>query len=85
MAPPSMYPDEQLLVEIRRVHKANFGVYGRRRPTLSCAAKGSKWPDARSSGSCSLSGCERLPGPKDCAPRSQTVDRILFPTGLMRV
>jgi putative transposase len=37
--------DEELKVEIRRVHAEHFGVYG-----ASCTGRGSGWPAARSSG-----------------------------------
>ena len=42
--------DERLLVEIRRVHEANYECYGSRRVWKECCAMGSRWLAARSSG-----------------------------------
>ena len=42
--------DEQLLVEIRRVHGENYECYGSAGYGSSCCVRGSRWRAARSSG-----------------------------------
>jgi putative transposase len=43
--------DAELLVQIRRVHADNYGVYGPAKCGISCAGTASRWPAAPWNGS----------------------------------
>ena len=49
--------DEEITREIRRIHEANYGVYGPARSTPPSGARDSRWPAARSSASCARPVC----------------------------